>query len=356
MMRRIVAFTFALLLPSVALGQSPTDSSRRTALSGLLAPVYYGIPTSPAFALLPNQPTEVANIATPKDFQYNFKAFHDGLKLRAGVAVDTRPFVASVGDLDDYNSSWVKRAMFRTILSAGTATAIDGTSDIIAAAGVRIPLIDNGDARGDPAFLESLSRAYNKALIAQGPPPFPPNRDSLDARAVRASAALVPLRDEYAASHWNALKLDVGFAGSVRAKGAAATSRDSLQQNRAGVWSAFSLPISTFGQVTIAGNAIWARADSLRGETSRQVAGARAVLFANPRLNASAEVAGVWSKHGNATNLDERWTHFGGIIEWYVPELKGWIGGGYGGDSSRRSNPGDRFAVHYAIYRDRVLK
>ncbi len=356
MTRRILASAIALVaLPAVVLGQSPTDSAKRTALAGLLAPVYYGIPTSPAFALLPNQPTEVTNIVTPKDFQSNFRAFHDGLKLRAGVAIDTRPFVASVGDLDDYNSSWVKRAMFRTILSAGTATAVDGTSDVIAAAGVRIPLIDNGDARGDPAFLESLSRAYNQALTAQGPPPFPPNRDTLAARGARASAALAPLRNAYAASHWNALKFDLGFAGSLRAKGAQAR-RDSVQQNRAGMWTAMTLPVSTFGQVTVAGNAIWSRADSLNGETSRQVAGARAVLFASARLNASAEVAAVWSKHGNASNLNERWTHVGGIVEWYVPELGGWVGAGYGGDSSRRTNPGDRFAVHYAIYRDRVLK
>jgi hypothetical protein len=331
-----------------------TDSARRASVASVLNPVYFGVPYSPAFELLPDKPGEVTHILTPKDFQSHVMTWHDGRQLRAGVALDTRPFISSAGDLASYARSWRRRVAFRSVLSAGTVLASEGASDVIFAGGLRVPLVDFGDARADTAYQDSLAAAYTRALQGLAAPPFGASTEALEARAAKAREALTPLRDSFAIRSWNKLKLDVGLAASGRASGGE-TSRDSLSNERAGVWTAMSLPVGPLGQLTLAGKSVWARTDTSTKERLRGVVGARLVVFANARVSASVEGARIWSRF-RSDSLNDDWNHFGGLVEWLVPELGGWIGVSYGGDGSRREKTANKLSLHYALYKDRILQ
>ncbi|HEU5170712.1 MAG TPA: hypothetical protein VFU46_09245, partial [Gemmatimonadales bacterium] len=321
-----------LATPAVA-AQGP-DSLRRAAISRLIAGIEYGLPDAPAFELLPDRPSEVVHVVTPKDFKSALSAWHDGSRLRVGAALDARPLVRSGGSLAEYQRSWLRQAAFRTVFSAGTAAAVQGSTDVVVAGGLRIPLVDRGDPRADAAFNQRIALAYNAALDSLGPPPFLATFDTFVARSAIASAALQPLRDAYRRDHWNALKLELGVAGSIQAS-SGSISRDSIQADRIGLWGAVAVPIVRVGQLTIAGKAAWLRSDSVIAESSRRTLGARLRLFPSERLSLSGEVARIWSDHGDASALDDRWNHLAVVVEWYVPELGGWVGVAYGGDADR---------------------
>ncbi len=333
-----------------------TVDEKRSAILGMIQPFHFGVPTSPAFTLLPEQPEEVPHVVTPGDFQGVLKTWFDGNKLKTGAAFDARPFVRSAGDLRSYAADWRRAALFRTVLSAGTSLAQKGSDDVLVAVGIRIPLIDRGDPRGDLAHQNTMGEVYNARLTARVQPGLEVPDTVLLARSriAAASAAVDTVRTRYAAEHWNALKLDVGLAGSVRTAGDEPRA-DSLEGRQGGVWSALSLPLERFGQLTFSGKALWSRADTATDQTGSYTAGARARLFASDRFAFSAEAASIWGRYDDG-DLDDRWTHLGIAAEWYVPELKGWIGAGYGGDTGRRDKPDARFSLRYAFYRDRVLK
>ncbi|MCI0429406.1 MAG: hypothetical protein L0210_02530 [Rhodospirillales bacterium] len=334
--------------------QDDPDAKRAT-ISRLISTVEYGVPDSPAFELLPDRPSEVAHAVTPKDFKSALSTWRDGQKLRIGAALDTRPLVRSGGSLAEYQTSWFRQAAFRTVLAAGTAAAVEGSTDVVIAGGLRIPLVDRGDPRADPTFNQQLAEAYAKGLEDQGPPPFDATKEQLAERAAIASKAIEPLREAYRRNHWNALKVDLGAAGSVQAsKGL--ISRDSIQADRVGIWGAVALPIVRMGQLTISGKASWLHTDSLVDESSRQSFGARLRVFPSERLSFSGEVARIWSDHNRDPAQDDRWNHLAVVVEWYVPELEGWVGVGYGGDADRRSDNKNQLSLTYTIYRQRLLE
>ncbi|HEY7637179.1 MAG TPA: hypothetical protein VH763_16630 [Gemmatimonadales bacterium] len=335
--------------------QSDQEKVKREAIGKLISAVDYGVPESPAFELLPEQPSEVTNVITPKDFKSALSAWHDGSKLRTGLALDSRPLVKSGRSLKEYQSSWWRQAAFRTVLSAGTSAAMQGSTDVVFAGGIRIPLIDKGDPRADAKYNERLATLYDSALAKLGPPPLRAPFDTFVARAAKASVALEPVREEFRRSHWNALKLELGLAASLQAS-SGIVRRDSIQADRAGLWGALAVPVVRVGQLTIAGKTAWTRSDTSIAETNRSLLGARLRLYPSEQLSFSAEFARVWSDHSRDTSRNDRWNHLGAVFEWYVPELKGWLGLGYGGDTKRRDDTGDKLSLSYAIYHQRLLE
>jgi hypothetical protein len=335
-------------------GTAAADSAKREAVLQHLDPRLFGVPGSPAFELLPSQPTEVPTVVTPADFQTNLRSWVQDGKLKAGAAFDSRPFVSSVGDLDSYRG-W-RAALFRTVMSAGSATSLQGERDVLLAAGVRVPLVDRGDPREDTAYQARLARAYDGALVRQGPPPFTATAADLQRRSVKASAALDTVRSNFAAAHWNALKVDLGVAASGVVAGGKLT-LDSAQSRRGGLWASFSGPLPRqggFAQWTVSGKALWAQADSAASEREHYSAGGRIKAFASDRFDLQAEAAQVWTSHADAS-LNDRWTHLGIVAEWFVPELRGWLAAGYGGDRGRKGGKAGGLTLNYAFYRQRVV-
>jgi hypothetical protein len=328
-------------------------SSSRECILGILNPVHFGVPSSPAFELLPGQPTEIPNVLTPADLQSTVRSWVDGGKLRAGVGLDTRPFVRSGGDLRTYAENSLRQVLFRTVLSAGTAIAPDNADDVILAAGVRIPIIDLGDPRGDLAYQNRLATRYTDALKALGQPPFTMTAEHQAARLDSAATAVDSVRKNYAASHWNAVKLDVGLAGSVRSLGGNAAA-DSVRVQQGGVWLALALPLAAVGQLTLAGKAVWAETDTATDEAARYVGGVRLLLFASDRFSLAFEGSTTWTRFDD-DELNDDWLRVGTVVEWHVPELGGWIGVGYGGSRGRDDGQAGGLSLQYSFYRDRVL-
>jgi hypothetical protein len=350
----LVATIAASVAVTYARAQQPQtqDTAARAALAAFVDPQDYGVPSSPAFELLPDKPRDVTHIVTPHDFQSNVSTWHDGDKLRAGVAFDARPFVMFAGSLTNYNKDWLRRIAFRTVFSTGAATATSGSQDVIAAAGVRVPLVDNGDLRMNTKMLDTTEKMAIKCEIANPPPAagVPADQakiaDCLHKTVDTAITAQI-------ARDWNALRVDVGFAGSLRTR-SGDVRPDSLRENSGGLWVATALPVTQYGQFTIATKLLASSADSADDERAREMIGGRLVVFGSRSLSVAVEVSSDWAQYRSHT-FNQRWTHLGALAEWYVSPLKGWLGIGYGGDASRRGGVPNQFGLQYALYTSQIL-
>ena len=354
-MRRAALLALLLACAPPLAARPAAAGSDPAALAAMAQDANVGVPGSPAFELLPEQPSEVVNAATPKDLAARLRTWSSGGRLWAGMALDARPLVQASGSMTRYRSSWLRRMALRTVLSAGTAVPTEGSRDVLFALGVRLPLVDRGDPRCDSSYQERMARAWDAAASAAGPPAFGASAADLAQRAESASVALDSLRQAFTGGHWNALKLDVGFAGSGTAR-EGRLNPDALMRNRGGVWAAAALPVGHVAELTVSGKAIWARTDSSTQESGRQAAGARLRVFPAQVLGLSLEAARVWSRCRGDAALNDSWTHLAGVLEWYIPELKSWVGVGYGGDLARNGNPGTRLEFHYAISKTRVMR
>ncbi len=309
---------------------------------------YYGVPSSPAFELLPDKPSEVTHIITPKDFTTFAPIVVDGSSLKANVGFDVRPGAYLVGSLADYRKSKGKQILWRSVLSGGTA-AIKDSEDQYVAFGLRIPLIDKGDPRADEAYTKSLEKAVTDDDT-------PPDFDDDDVTQINPNVAknLEKLREDFIENNWNKFRLDVGL-GNLFLLQSARLKQDSVGQDRFGIWTAMSQPLGRKGQLMISGKNAWIKSKADTLETSRASAGAR-VRFLFNTFALSVEYAKIWSTYKNEESLNENWNHFAALVEIPVPKLNGVIGLVYGGDSSRRGDEDAKFEFRYSFYADKLIK
>lgn len=328
-----------------------------TKISKLLNDVTYGVPSSPAFELLPNKPSEITHLGTPSDITAHISDFIDGGKLKAGAAFDIRPFAYAVGNLDQYQDkkNWFKRILWRTVFSAGTASESTTNSDVFIGLGLRIPLIDGGDPRSDAVYTKTLDDAYLAGINKLQP--------DLDEPAVAFQNRLDKLKDQdnikkiraaFINKSFNAWRWDIGVGASERAA-SGFLKTDSLFADRIGLWTAASKGFGGVFQITVSANTAWAKAASDTNENHRSVAGARLKCFIDENWSISGEYAKIYSNYANHA-LNENWNHLAIVLEVKDPLLKGWVGLGYGGDSSHRSDPSSKFTFNYAFYTDRIIK
>lgn len=316
----------------------------------------FGVPSSPAFELLPDRPSEVTHVTTPKDLQANVRSFFTGTELRTGVAMDIRPFSSLASSLQQYWKDKGKQVAWRSVLSFGTSARATGSSDVILALGLRLPVLDHGDPRADSAYIRRLEGAYQQALDSLGQPDLEDEGSDavFAARAESASAAIQPVRDSFRLAKWNALRLDLGVGGSVVAS-EGQLQRDKVSSDRAGAWVALALPVWSIAEFTVSGKGLWAKADSSTEEAQRYLLGSRLRAFPLGWIALSFEGARVWSRYDDS-GLNESWNHFavGGDIK--LPMNAGWLSVVYGGDTSRREDPDAMFSIEYAILKDRRMK
>jgi|GEM_PF-2989158 len=326
----------------------------------------YSVPTSPAFELLPNKPSEVSNMVTPKDILATVPTFVSDGKVKTGIAADIRPFSylvnASLTDYQAKKNRW-KRALWRTVLALGTAPDPTNNNDAFLSTGLRISLVDKGDPRADTAYTEGLARAYARAIDRQGIPPFGMKPEQQKARHKVAMEAADSLRKQFSKVTWNRFRLDAGAAFMARAQNSSYRS-DSLKGDRWGGWLAASMPLGKKdkwlgknAQLNLTGKATTIiQVTDDKSETSRYVAGTRARFFVSPNIALSVEAAQLWSNYSKATTLNETWTHFAAIAEVNIPQLGGWLTLGYGGDTAHRTAADSKFSFSYAVATNRIIK
>lgn len=368
-MRRLVtAQSIALMLCAAPMSaQNSPESTRPKKVDPAVLDALsldLGVPSSPAFELLPDRPSEVTHVTTPKDLQTNIRSFFTGTELRTGAALDIRPLSGLASSLKEYWKDRGKQVAWRSVLSLGTSARASSSSDVILALGLRLPVIDKGDPRADSAYIHRLESAYQSALEGEGQPDLPDDdsdsasqarSDSVfQARADRASAAIQAVRDSFRLSKWNALRLDLGVGGSLVANGGQ-LQRDKVSSDRAGAWVALAAPVWSIAELTVSGKGLWARTDSSTQETQRYLVGSRLRSFPVAGVALSVEVARAWSRY-DLSNLNESWNHFavGGDIK--LPMNAGWLSLVYGGDTRRREDPDAMFSIEYAILKDRRMK
>lgn len=311
------------------------------------------VPSSPAFELLPEKPSEVTHLVTGHDLSANLLPIIIGNStLQQGVAFDGRPLIFLSGTLKDYQSSPLRRIAGRTILSFGTAP-VASTEDMFVSAGIRIPLIDRGDPRCNEEYSNSIETAYAKALL-EVQPPLQMDEEFLKARAKYASSKIEPLRTDFANKSWNAFRLDVGGALMYRA---IESKFDNLEKNRYGLWAASSIPLSLHMQLLLSGKTSWIDTESDDQESNRTVIGSKLRLFdKNYKVGFSAELAYVWSTYSSMEDSNDSWLHYAAILELPIPKLNSYLGIalGFDGESDRDTDPTVEF--RYAIYTDRLVK
>ncbi|HET7463868.1 MAG TPA: hypothetical protein VFJ82_21610 [Longimicrobium sp.] len=361
MSRRRRGWAAALaLLAAVPWGRAGAQAQPGSgAIESLVSQISFGIPSSPAFALLPGQASEVQHVVTPHDFQSAISTWTTDGKLHAGAALDFRPF-STAGSLREYQQHPSRQIAWRTVFSAGTAQAADGSTDVMVAAGLRIPVIDRADPRADPAVVRRLENAYQAALLAQGPPGLNATPEKFVQRADSAAKLIQPVRDSIAAANWNRLKWDLGVGLAARAH-SGVFRQDSLTADRGGFWTSLAVPVGSAIQASGTAKLTLAQADSAGAERVRGVVGGRLRVFPRGALALSAEAAQVFARYRDRTDQDESWTHVGVLLEFPSTFLagfirSGWIGVGYGGDLSRAGERAPQLSLQYAFYQNRVLK
>ena len=345
----------ALARPLLASAESSPDSA---AIIALVMSVPYGVPSSPAFELLPNKPDLVTHASTPNDFQAGLVSWLDGSRMRVGVAADTRPLVRAAGSPSNYRRHWWRQAAFRMTLAAGTALATSGSKDVITSFGVRVPIIDLGDSRADPKFAQSIIEAINQGLSSGEQPRLDETLAQTQARIDRASnlPEVDKIRGDFSRLHWNSPRVELGAAGSVTSREGALQGTDRSTQG--GVWVGISGPLwrgCRVGQLTALGKSIWSRVSADSDETDRKLGGARIRGFWSESFTTSLEAARIWSRHTRDATLNEHWNHYAAVMEWRVVQLKGWVGIAYGGDTRHRGQQKDEVSLRYALYRKAIL-
>lgn len=346
MMKKIMVFAVALavtLCSAVYLRAQP--------ITWVIQSTSYGVPTSAAFELLPDNVSQVVHLVTPHDIQTNLFSLYDNGHLRTGAAFDARPFAGFARSLQSYQKDPLEQVAWRSVASVGTAPASDKGSDALIALGLRIPILDFGDPRADAGYITKIENTFNKYLRDH-----PLTGDASDeermARLKAATDTCQAARTEFVKNSWNAVKLEAGVGYVARAVEGSFTK---LRTDRAGFWLGFGFPVSDFAQVSLSGKfTTWIHTDSAKQETGRYIGGASARIFPAEWLSATLEGSNTYSYSG--LEWSESWRHFAIVAEIKVPILSGWIGLGYGADTPHRSLEAKGVSFHYSYYQDAVLK
>lgn len=344
------------VIPQDTTGQDSTNQAEIPSskwIEELVNSINYGVPSSPAFELLPDKPSEVVHIQTGRDVQTNIHNIFDGFKLREGFAFDARPFVWFIGSLEQYNRNLWRRMAWRSVFSVGSAADPKVDNDVLLSLGIRVPLIDKGDPRTRLDHLRELEKAYKDSFSNQ--PPHDESLEEFKARTAGAATKADSIRKDWEATTWNAFKVEIGLAGMLRAKGRN-VNKDSLDKERIGFWVGAGFPIKRRSQLTISGKLSWSQTNSTILESARYSLGVRARFFLTKFIAASIEGAEVWAIHKKEfSNMNDAWFHFAILTEFKVPIIGGWIGIAYGGDAGRRGDFDSKFSINYAYYINRLV-
>jgi hypothetical protein len=326
---------------------------------------YFGVPSSPAFEFLPDKASEVTHVLTGKDIGASIPTVFDGNSLKPGFAIDMRPGSYAVGSLEQYRQNRFKRVLWRLVLSLGSS-GIEDSKDTYLAVGLRVPIIDLGDARIYSNYLDDLETATINALEDQPSWPDDPKK-LIDEMEFKTTQAQKEIRDKFIEDHWNAMRVEIGLANMFRLKNSKLKS-DSINQDRIGLWVAGNFPLGNKASIIISGKNSWINTtgnsesttiskDSL--ETSRSSLGARLRFFfsfSKVVFALSGEYAFINSAYENMNSLNENWHHLGLLLEIPVLKLNSFIGIAYGGDTGRREDVDSKFEVKYSIYADKLIK
>jgi hypothetical protein len=350
-----------LFCPHGLAARQDSNAQRQEALRGLFGD--YGVPTAPGLVLFPGKAEEISHISTPKDFAAHAVSFVSGWRLKSGAAFDFRPSLA-VGTLTQYQQSWLRQAMFRSVISLGTSgTADTASSDVLLGFGIRIPLIDRGDPRADRGYIDSLETDYAKAangVLRPTVQQFMQDSSALQRyltlRREAGDSATAARRKRFIDTHWNAFRLDLGIGATILAPGGDLRPED-FRRDRLGAWLSAGVPLGSIGQGILAARTSTSQVVQAEDESSRTLVGGAVRLFLPGRSIAlRAEASQTWGRHRDSIALNEDWRHFAMGAEFRIPAIGGWLNIAYGGDTSHGNKPPAALLFTYAVFKNREIK
>lgn len=223
------------------------ESEEGVEVSDLYGVLDLSMPTSPAFTILGLTPETVSNPQTGSDLAASLL---DGLDARGnaqnGVALDFRPYMIAAGDnttLWNYQQDPLRRQLARISLSLATASGQSEADEADRyAIGLKWVPIDEADPRTDLAISTCFKSVLDLsdgevAPSPDGNPVVVEDNDELSSRAAEC-------RKEFTDRTWNGRSLQFGIA-TFR------VDTEGDKKNGTGVWSAYSHPIGTRGQVVV---------------------------------------------------------------------------------------------------------
>lgn len=244
--------------PPVAVG--PTQATQAAAANASQQDLtgYYAVSEIPATILLGTTPASIARPSTAKDFG---SAILNGIdatgRVKQGLALESSLglFKMFNAPLDKYQSDWRVRFFSNLSLSLASVRVADDTADTDAAWGVRAQIYDGGDPLAQPKWTERLGNAMLKCAPGSPPGGIPMNTGQTQAQVDSEAKALEMKANEIgclekaaeqvgklaADSLWNAPRLVVAYAGSVRFRQSEIDERARLADR---YWTVGSVPLS----------------------------------------------------------------------------------------------------------------
>lgn len=220
---------------------------------------YYSVPEIPATTLLGATPASITRPSAAKDFA---SAILNGLdadgRVKQGLAIESslglfKMFNAS---LAEYQSDWRVRFFTNLSLSLASVRVAGDTGATDVSWGIRAQIYDRGDPLAQPKWTERLGEAMLKCSPDEPPGGIPPNTGQTQAQVDSAAKALEIEANQIgclenaaerigklaADSLWNAPRVIVAYAGSVRLRQSELAERAHLADR---YWAVASVPLST---------------------------------------------------------------------------------------------------------------
>lgn len=225
-----------LYAQTAALTEGKAEAAKnRAALTNL------SVPEIPAFSFLGATPT---NIARPNGARAFGAALLQGVdasgKVKQGFALEILPFLhLGKTSLQQYQSSFWARVKSNLQLSVGTAKASGDSASTDIGLGLRVTLLDNGDALADTSFVQSVDRLTNECA------PSSPDAKNVEATTEACMANKVKQEaDKWNTARWNASAWVVAFALGAQLEQSKISDRRSLGWR---AWSTYAQGLSGWG-------------------------------------------------------------------------------------------------------------
>jgi len=298
-------------------------------------------PETPAFTFLSASPSKITEPGTTRDFGAALlDAIDESGHVRQGVALAAS--LHGLGllqvPLDQYQSSWLKRALYRAELSIGTSRAQGDSASTDVATGLRLTLFDRSDPIADADYARQLGAAMSQAIAPGGKCAVSGPGGNTQMQQQCLGEIVRPMREEWLAKHWNAPHVILAAAGGV--------GLDQSRINDAGwigqqVWLSAALPVMSRGRITGLAEVSQRRPAPDSSYASLFSYGLRGV-FGGPTFNLFAEVLGR-SELGSSSDSDLGGSAWSGGVEFRAADNV-WISTGFGEGYSSLSNS-DQVAI-----------
>jgi hypothetical protein len=327
--RSIVLLAVLLARPALADDVAETKAEE-TAKKNDGLEIDYSVPEAPAFAFLGASPTQVSRPGSLRDLGADLvnAVGRDG-SVQQGFALEVRPtplfWAPSRKDAIAANPKYVLSRLHVSIGTQKTTSTANATmmteSPTDAAFGLRWTIIDHGDPWSDVTARKSIG----DAILLCAPDRPDPSLDAPSAGeavgtppdAARNQAAAEPgeakrdfsscvkkAKEAYEDAHWNAFRVEVGFAGGARLP-------DSKLDDDA-FWLGESLwAVSSFGICDVAEIAVSAKGSIRRdvdtGPSTKELALGARVFVGGNRFHLFGEAVGQLRKDSAGDAKDGDW-------------------------------------------------